>query len=458
MKTSKSFLILYSAARKSREPMWQVIKVLLCITVILAIIFFCSESLGQPKNYSGPIGLIKSFVWAFLQYVRMPERIAGPGPVTVIGKIVAVIIGLLNILVFAIPAGMIGSNYSSAMREERRAEQIEHYRNKLLRSFRTIQDGNTLFQVVPRYLSMVTIQTRQGLDIKDILAVVNHTTNFRLRNLAITYDRMENPQDRMVVEYFPYQLSLPGAEVRSYGTLINRHSKVTIVSTSSVSEMGSGFFAYYLALFGGFNYISKEFEKDADNPVSYYNISLPNGDEANQQLFLDDIKHMGMGEDQWVVCILSVPRLSNTQFHFVHRYKDDLVEKLGVETSVLPDKESTFNALCQEFTECLQQVKYPLAGDAMQYPNAGRLDADIDKIYRLAGPKNIATHLGGGREVNVFTIRILNSITARDSRAVSLIYTLAGMMKQKFTGEVIKQDEEDAWKHHAFGYDKIMID
>lgn len=221
--------------------------------------------------------------------------------------------------------------------------------------------------------------------------------------------------------------------------------------------MGSGFFAYYLALFGGFNYISKEFEKDTDNPVSYYNISLPNGDEANQQLFLDDIKNMGMGEDQWVVCILSVPRLSNTQFHFVHRYKDELVEKLGVGTSVLPDKESTFNALCQEFTEYLQQVKYPLAGDAMQYPNAGRLDADVDKIYRPAGPKNIATHLGGGREVNVFTIRILNSITARDSRAVSLIYTLAGMMKQKFTGEVIKQDEEDAWKHHAFGYDKIMI-
>lgn len=456
MKASKSFQILGVAARKSREPMWQVIKVLVAVTVMLAIVFFVAEGVGQPKYYGGPTGLLKSFVWAFLQYLGMPEEITGPGPVTAVGKFIAVIIGLLNILVFAIPAGMIGSNYSLAIDEERQAEEIELYRGKLIRSFKTKQDGNTLFQVVPCYVSMVTIQTRQGIDIKDIMEVVNHTPDFRLRNLAITYDQIENPQDRMVLEYFPYQLRLPGAETRPYGTLIDRHSKVTIVSTSSVAEMGSGFFAYYLALYGGFNYISKEFEKDPDNPVSYYNISLPNIDEANQQLFLDDIKRLGTGAEQWVVCILSVPRLSKTQFHFVHRYKKEQAEKMGATTSVLPGKEPIFNAMVGEFTQCLRQVKYPLTGDVGQYPNAGRLDADIDEVYRPAGPKNIATHLGGGRDVNAFTIRILNSITARDSRATSLIYTMAGIMKIHFTGGVIGKEEERAWKHHAFGYDRLI--
>ena len=135
MKTTKSFLILCSAARKSRGPMWQVIKVLLVITVVLAFLYYIFEGIGQPEHYGGALGLVKSFVWAFLQYIGMLDEIAGPVPVTAVGKVIAVIIGLLNILIIAIPAGMIGSNYADAMAEDRQNEEIGSVENNRCWSF-----------------------------------------------------------------------------------------------------------------------------------------------------------------------------------------------------------------------------------------------------------------------------------------------------------------------------------
>lgn len=456
MKVPKSFQLLWLAAKKSAHPVWQAAKVLIYITIGLAVVFYFAEGLKQPKEYGGALGFLKSLIWAFSQYLGDPGDFSGPGPATVTGRVVAEVIGILNILVFAVPAGMIGSAYSDALAEERRKKELDDFRKRLHKSFKTKQDFHTKFQVVPRYMSMVTIQSEQGMDVKDVLETVAKSKDFRLRNLATTYDLSENPQDRLVLEYFPYSLKIKGARNRPYGMLINRHSKVTIISTSSVQEAGSGHFAYYLALYGNFNYVSKEFEKDPDKPVSYYNISKPNTDEKNQQLFLDDIKNLGMGEDKWIVSILSVPTLADTQFHFVHNYLPKMQEQLQRKTSVIPSKEKILWDLFHEFQDKLRNAKYPLIGDTEQYSNHGILDADMDELYKAAGPKNIATHLGGGKDVNFFTIRILWSITARDSRSTSLTYALAEIMKKHFTGGTITDEDIKQWKRHSFGYDEFL--
>ena len=41
------------------------------------------------------------------------------------------------------------------------------------------------------------------------------------------------------------------------------------MAAGSVAEIGTGWFAYYLAKFGGFNFISKEIEVDPLEPDSY---------------------------------------------------------------------------------------------------------------------------------------------------------------------------------------------
>ena len=41
---------------------------------------------------------------------------------------------------------------------------------------------------------------------------------------------------------------------------------------TAVSEAGCGNFAFHLALFGGFNYVSREVDAYPDAPFSYYNI------------------------------------------------------------------------------------------------------------------------------------------------------------------------------------------
>ena len=60
----------------------------------------------------------------------------------------------------------------------------------------------------------------------------------------------EYPNARLAVEHF--EVNTP------YGCCIDRNSNVTIVSPSCIADPVIGYFAYYLAKIGGFNYLSRE--------------------------------------------------------------------------------------------------------------------------------------------------------------------------------------------------------
>ena len=83
-----------------------------------------------------------------------------------------------------------------------------------------------------------------------ILEVVGKSEGFRVANLAATLPAKDNPADRLAVEHFIGN--------RPYGCRLDRKSKVTIISTSSYDDPLVGNFAYYLAILGGFNYVSRE--------------------------------------------------------------------------------------------------------------------------------------------------------------------------------------------------------
>ena len=427
MKKTNAFVLFGRAFKNARNDFWVSIQVLLVATVVLAILFFIVEHIAQPEEYSNPWD---AFVWAITRYIGDPGKFAGKGPVTLVGRYIDTFIGILKILIFAVPAGLVANGFRQAMADEKRKRQLTTYSERLLKSFRTLQDRYTKYQCVPHFVSITDIQAKQRMDVKDIMDTIDFCSNFRLRNLATTQNITEHPLDRLVVEHFSLE------NKTSYGCKVERSSSnVTIVSTSSVSECGIGNFAYYLAKYGGFNYLSKEFEVNPDEPVSYYNIKDEQA-EAPLQDFVSDLRSLANGEQKWVIFMLSASGAEEpihpTQLHFIHNVQ----QKLGIQpTSTL--QEEKFQQLYTDLSTMLNDTF--------------GLKSDLDECYKPIGKNNIATRIEAGKKTNAFTLRIAFSVTVWDDRRIDIIRHVAETINQHI-GTGIPLVEDKAWKEKYNGY------
>ena len=67
--------------------------------------FYYVEHEAQPEVFSR---FWQSLVWTLTQYLENSDVIIDGAPVTVTGKIVAAMLGLVSIALVAVPAGLIG--------------------------------------------------------------------------------------------------------------------------------------------------------------------------------------------------------------------------------------------------------------------------------------------------------------------------------------------------------------
>ncbi len=405
-----SFRLLSSAIRSKKSELWVSLQFLTIVTVILSFILYFVEHTAQPDVYANGWD---SVVWAFLQYVGDPGGFADYPPVTIAGQVIAVLVGVLGIAIFAVPAGLIGSGFTEVMEEEQKAEVINKNIERLKFAFRHVQCRYTKYIRTPAFVSLDDIKAKYRMNEGDILEAIDASDNFRLRNLATTRSIEERPEDRLVVEMFYLN--------RPYGCCIDRGSKITIVSTSSYSEAATGHFAYYLAKIGGFNYVSKEIEVCPERPVTYYNISDENAC-PNLPQFLDDINRLSCKENSWVIFILSASGgqepVYPTQFHYI------IGSKKGDET--YDDPNITIHDI-QRFDNLYQDL-------AQQIKNQYDLDSDRQKYHTGTSPKNIARHLNKENAPNAFTIRIAWSVTCWDFRSLQVSKTMADALNLHLAG------------------------
>lgn len=427
IKTENPFVLVSKAFMAMRHEMWLSLQILFCITAILSLAFFYFEHNAQPETFPR---FWQTFVWTITRYVDNGDAIIEMTPVTIEGKIIAFLLGLVAIAIVAIPAGLIGSGFMDAIAEEKREKEILNYRQRLLKSFLRKQCRYTKYRTVPPYVSVVDIQAKQGIDTKDILDAVAADNAFRLRNLATTQPLGEHAHDRLVVEHF--LLNTP------YGYKIDRGSNVTIVSTSSVQEAGIGNFAYYLALFGGFNYVSKEIEVNPDEPFSYYNIADEQGD-VHVAEFLNDIKEMQRSEHNWVVFLLSASGAEEpeypSQIHWIHGAKRG--DSGYANPAITVKQTDVYDAMVKEATEMLKQ-QFQLESDQQKY------HAGSSKMY-------IGRHVGvEGKEVNACTLRMAFSVTVWDDRRMNIAKEIAAVMVRQLCSR--EWTEDDSWKSKGMGY------
>ena len=419
----KAFNVLSRAMRAKKDEMWVSVQFLTIVTLILSFVLFFVEHEAQPEVYNNGW---KSVLWAFAQYIGDPGNFADTPPITFIGRVIACIIGVLGIAIFAVPAGLIGSAFSEVMEKDERKEKSEGWAERLHLAFERKLDRPTGFQIVPRYVSIVEIQARLGLKEDEILDAVAISDKFRLINLSSTATQEEQVTDLLAVEHFPVNTI--------YGQCIDRHSKVTIFSPSNIVDPIIGWWAYYLAKIGGFNYVSREVGET--RPYNSFYLYKNDGTIGREEC-MADLNRLVDNEEKWVFTILAASGGSEpaypTQFHFTYGAKkgDETYDDPNITLNDIP----SFDALYKEFAALLE-TDYSLSADRQRY-------------HTNASAAYFARHLE--HKVNAVALRVAWSVTVRDARAIQIAQSLAQSINQNINHTDNPVDPE--LKIKAIGYE-----
>lgn len=304
----KSWQLLENTFREKRRELIVSMQFLIVITLILSLILYFCEHDAQPENYDNGF---TSVLWAFGQYIGDPGGFAENPPITGLGKAIACIVGLLGIAIVAVPAGILGSGFTDAIEHERDDEKLRANQEKLQAMFERKLDRPTGYQAINFYRSFADMQARTGLTENDIIETVENTPGYRVINLASTIPVENQPTDRLAVEHFLLN--------RPYGGFIDRGSKVTIIASASITDAGGGMFAFYIALFGGFNFISREI----GNRTIYKPVYVKKPEVTyteTEELYFSDLESLMNRKDAWSFDIFPASGAQeleyDTAFHF----------------------------------------------------------------------------------------------------------------------------------------------
>ena len=406
----KAFNILSRAIKSKKQEMMVSLQFLAIVTLILSFILFFVEHEAQPDVYNNGW---KSVVWAFAQYIGDPGGFAETPPISFIGRLIACAIGILGIAIFAVPAGLIGSAFTDVMDDDRHEEEIKENKEKLHLSFERKLCRYTRLQIAPLNLSIQEIMARMRMTENDIIEAVDNSENFRIINLAATVPVDDRPVDKLAIEHFIVN--------RPYGCMIDRGSKVTIVSPSSLVDPVIGAYSYYFAKLGGFNYVSRELGEL--RPYKSYYLYNPDTPGANE--YMADIEALSAKEGSWVVTLLAAsganePELP-TQVHLTYGGKKGDA-RLDAPEVVIHDKE-TAKSIFEEIETALDS-QFGVKTDRQQYHDS-------------ANSKLFMRHLTNADNVNGLMIRLAWSCMYWDSRRIQIAQTMAEIIRKNVEPEKV---------------------
>ena len=443
-------LFIRKAFSATKHEMLISLGIILVLTIFLSIIFYIVESIAQPDVYRD---YWDALVWAYTRYMEGGDGVFEGGPITVTGKAIASLLGLIGIALVAIPAGLVGSGFMDAIAEEKREEELEQMHLRILKQYsrfsspafrdycRTQQEKVSEVYQKARFTTRAEMlslfQTRLGIDFKDIADVCNRCPELRLRDIADEICDEEHPVSSLWVELLPVNTV--------YGCFVNRGSNVTIMVTNGFDEMGTSWYGYHIALLGGFNFICKNQEADPDEPDSFYAlIENPNADtpamlakkKKAREDFMRDLQSVS-GKNKWVINIQSLVRNSRNKFDFNFVYDNRPLTNPSVENVEEVEK------LMARINKTFQQAPFDDAPHIAQMSETWRLTKNnIGYILRKRH---------GAEGTNVIHIRVASSLINIDIRRTISIYLLAECIRQSFVPQQ-KLREEDTQEMCSKGY------
>ena len=406
----KSFRILGKVIKAKKQEL-SISLIFLCIlTVILSFLLYYAEHDAQPELCENGW---QTLIWAFAKYLGDPGKIADFPLVTFWGQVIAAVVGLLGIAIFAVPAGLIGSGFVDVLEDERNEDALEQNKLKLHDAYERVLDRYTGFRLMPQFLSLVEIQARMRMTEDDILEAVESSTDFRLINIASTIPVDKFPQDKLAVETFCVNTI--------YGCMIDRGSLVTIVAPSNVADPVIGHFAYFLAKIGGFNYVSREIGR-AHPYFSFYSNSYEM-DRDDYQAFLSDVERLSDREGSWVIALLAASGANEpeypTQVHFGYGgAKGD--ESFDAPDLLVHDKDNLARLLSGIEAALLEGFD---------------VSCDRQRYHRYDSQGLFLRRLKNHDYMNGLVIRLAWSLICHDPRRVAVSKAIADVIKSQIEPE-----------------------
>lgn len=397
---------------RSVRKVWLELVISLLVLLILTM-FLVSFMMLDPWIENGERMGYWSTVGALLaDYIDVRSVSADAySPIATVGKACRIAIAIVKIAVFAIPTGLLASGFTEVIKEDQRKKYLNGVLKRISKIFLPRQDKPTLRRVTPRYRYVSNIMAKYGIDAKDLIEAVAVSQYYRLCNLSEAGRDMPEVPDRLVIE----SIKKTGAEdknFKSYGYCINRHSPITIVAPTAYREVGIGNFAYYLAKIGNFNYISREWvvpKEEVDSPGSFYTPKSGTKKKEYFKEYLKDIKELGIGG--WVIFLIASDSVHEASVHFVTRINEDFV----------PDGSTIINK-----RKCA--ILYAVLSAVIERRFGYK--SELNRDYRAVKSRNISFLVGGGIDMNAFTIRLDWKIFAYDHRSIAITECMADCIRR----------------------------
>ena len=443
-----------NAFRATRSEAAVSLLILLCVTIIFTLILWFAESAQNPNYNFGD-----ALVWVLVKYVEDPAEVA-IAPATVFGQVIGTMVGILGIAIFAVPAGLLGSGLLDAMAEEKKQKKIDKNSILLHKRFRRIAQSSSFyinnqgykvsFKGVPRYLSLPYIIMKTGMNDDEIFDVVNNCPDMRLMTTSLSSEA--NLKDDLVVVNFPLN--------NEYGCCLDRESDVTIVAPVSLTEIGTGNFAFSLAAMGGFNYVSKELSPNPDDPFGFYSMRKSNLDliveedgdgnakenvESQALHFMSDLKDLKdrserKGRNHWFIFLMATRRSYADQI-YMWRLATDKAQVLPTQlkgavrygSTVMENDEQKLQHFYAAVRDALGNYDVTVAGTSRKID----VSLDNDDVFKSVSPHNIMCRMGGGSTCNALTLRVCYEILLQSPKYLNIAKEIADALKN-----VVEPDRE----------------
>lgn len=401
----KAFRILSKAiSSKSRELMVS-LQFLAIVTLILSFILYFVEHEAQPDVYENGW---TSVVWAFAQYIGDPGGFADMPPVTLTGQIIACLVGILGIAIFAVPAGLIGSGFTDVMEEEQKKQELKDNAAAIneMMLVKSTRRENMFWPA--KNISFGDLTLNLSITEEEIIKSVAASNNLRVKNLAAAVN--EGPKtDMMVVNQFCVN--------EKYGCHLERGSSVTIVNPLGVGDNGLSYFDWHIAQLGGFNYVANEIfsrqHSDREKRCNFYTID---DESKGNAIFLSFADHVleGRSKGDWIIVIAGEQTVKNkTHLHFEFGGETG-EDRFDFEGGIAPDRD-TVKKLFDDMQGTLQKVG---------------LTVDAHKVQPKLNPQNIARYLQSKTEANVLLLTMSYKLMVFDKEVHSAIVNIADVLNR----------------------------
>ena len=403
----KAFRILSKALQSKKDEMIVSLQFLAIVTLILSFILFFVENEAQPEVYNNGW---RSVVWSFAQYIGDPGNFADTPPITFTGRIIACIIGILGIAIFAVPAGLIGSGFSDAMEEDSKSEELKNnaYRINEFMLVKSIKRAGVFFPA--KNISMGDLQYELGLSDTEIIKAVSSSQNLRLKNLAAAIS-IGPKTDMMVVNQF-YVNNI-------YGCHVDRGSSVTIVNPLGRGDNGLSFFDWHLAKLGGFNYVANEqfsrMNPDADRRCNFYTVQDETEEHPAFQQFVDDITR-DKGRNDWIVVVAGEQVVKNSPYDFHFELGGDKGETSFDFEGCIPWDTAKVKQLYEDFTKTLDESL--------------NIKTDMHIIQPKVAQHNLARYLKTKTEANILLLTVSYDLMVFKKEVNEAIITVAQVLNR----------------------------